>query len=384
MLAALSLILALTACVDEHNAELPDSDLQVLVVDGTIYSDSTCRFRLTQSVGLQTLNNYVPYVTSAKVTVKGSNGSTYSGRETAKGTYEVKVGQLQPNVKYWLNITTRGGITYESEPAVPMDAPSLSLRYEQNQKNPDDRAPVEIYISTQPSDASYYVGWSFEEWFEVQTPYVSKYEFIPNGYIGGSFDPYQPRETPIDHGWGWSIHAQKIFESSSKYVNNSIKNYHLKTIPCESQMISTCYYIKVRQEAVSKAEYEYEMAREKQTSQMGGLFTPQPSRLPSNIRCMNADRGVIGFVGVRGRLGTAEMYLNNKKQVKYFETRPYEIIYPEAENPMSGYENYKKGYYVLDYDKAMHDYVWITRWCVDCTSWGARQFEKPSFWNPTE
>jgi hypothetical protein len=30
---------------------------------------------------------------------------------------------------------------------------------------------------------------------------------------------------------------------------------------------------------------------------MGGLFTPQPSALPTNIRCLTSSKRVIGFVG---------------------------------------------------------------------------------------
>lgn len=31
---------------------------------------------------------------------------------------------------------------------------------------------------------------------------------------------------------------------------------------------------------------------------MGGLFVPQPSELPSNIRCESSDKQAIGYVGV--------------------------------------------------------------------------------------
>lgn len=398
VLTALGLILTLTACVDEYNAELPDEEVQLLVVDGSISTDKICTFRLTHTRGLNAFyipslsrpgyGTEIPYVTGAKIMVCGSDGSQYVGKEKSSiGTYEVPVGTLKPNCKYWVNIVTKDGLIYESEPTEPLDALGLTLHYEQNQKDSKDMAPVQIYVTTQPSSTPYYVNWNFEEWWEVQTPEKSKYEFKRE--LGGGPNPFHPREQAIDHGWGNNKHTINNYVSSAMYADNSIKNYLLHTIPCTSPLLSTCYYIKVYQEAISQAEYEYEMAREKQTSQMGGLFAPLPSRLPTNIHCKNADKGVIGFVGVRGRSSTAEMYLSSQ-QVKYFELREIEIVYPPEDmkdkdmfEKMEYYADLNaQGYYVLDYSSSFKDYLWISRWCVDCRSWGATQFDKPAFWNP--
>lgn len=389
-----------TACVDEYNAELPDEDYQLLVVDGSIYSDSVCVFHLTHTVGLNATNSFVPnipgmhttfpYVTGAKIAVCGSDGSRFEGMEKyPQGTYEVPVGMLKPNCNYWLSIVTRGGISYESEPASPMDALPLQLSYEQINPSFESQTPVEIFVSTSAAAHSYYVSWRFEEWWEVQTPYQSTYYYdLPK-------DSFLLLPSPIDHGWGYANNTKKTFVSSEKYVNNSIKNYRLHEVEASSPRISTCYYIRVYQEVISRAEYAYEEARRKQSDEMGGLFTPQPSSLPTNIHCTNADRNVIGFVGVRGRITQAEMYLN-KTQVRYYEKREPEVLMPEDVIPDPDMPEfmkkriyrdlYSQGYRVWDYQPITASCVWISRWCVDCMSsnWGTRQYEKPNFWNPTE
>ena len=57
------------------------------------------------------------------------------------------------------------------------------------------------------------------------------------------------------------------------------------------------YSGRVHQRAISKAEYEYELARRKASSEMGGLFTLLPSALPTYIHCLTSAKHVIGFVG---------------------------------------------------------------------------------------
>ena len=49
---------------------------------------------------------------------------------------------------------------------------------------------------------------------------------------------------------------------------------------------------------ISRGEYEYYQEKIKLNEEMGGLFIPQPSELPTNITCNNSDKNVVGYVGV--------------------------------------------------------------------------------------
>ena len=74
------------------------------------------------------------------------------------------------------------------------------------------------------------------------------------------------------------------------------------------------------QRAISKAEYEYELARLQASSEMGGLFTPLPSALPSNIRCLTSHKSVVGFVGCTLNVAKYRFFLNSYDYSVY---RPY-------------------------------------------------------------
>ena len=45
-------LLLFSSCVEEFNAQLPESDSNLLIVDGNIISDSTCVFTLSRSFSL--------------------------------------------------------------------------------------------------------------------------------------------------------------------------------------------------------------------------------------------------------------------------------------------------------------------------------------------
>ena len=56
------LLCCLGSCVDEFNAQLPESESNLLVVEGNIISDSTCVFNLldlSHSLALLTLLTYL-------------------------------------------------------------------------------------------------------------------------------------------------------------------------------------------------------------------------------------------------------------------------------------------------------------------------------------
>lgn len=370
----------LCSCVDEYNASLPESSQQMLVVEGSIYSDSVCTIRLTHTIGLNQ-NTYgdIPVEADAQVEVCGSDGSTYPGKQTVRGSYSIPVGHLEADVRYWLQITTRDGLNFQSQPLAPLDAPDVQLYHYQDVAN-DRMGPVNILLSTATTGAPQYMSWSYMECFELQTPLKSEWCYNPDSLA------IVPLPFPVDHGFGRRVSHQNLMACSDDYVDNRIVGFRLLTLPNTSPCLCKCYYIRVYQEAISKAEYEYEEARRKQSDEMGGLFTPQPSTLPTNIHCTNGKKGVIGFVGVRGRVATSEMYLRNYHEVIYKEARRIQTIMG-SEIKQNGYtpkQLYMDGYQVWNYDPTLGGAAWVSSWAVDCrvSGWGFTTFVKPDFWNP--
>lgn len=85
--------------------------------------------------------------------------------------------------------------------------------------------------------------------------------------------------------------------TSLNYERQHIRQLKLYDIDRSHECMYYKYSGLVHQRAISKAEYEYELARRQASTEMGGLFTPLPSALPSNIHCLTSNKRVIGFVG---------------------------------------------------------------------------------------
>ena len=133
---------------------------------------------------------------------------------------------------------------------------------------------------------------------------------------------------------------------------------------------------------ISKGEYEYYQEKIKLNEEMGGLFVPQPSELPSNIRCESSNKQAIGYVGVSLNVAEYRIFISTD-----------DIQYRLPEGYCQGAKGLKEEYtfldlYLMGYTIAYPDpdprtgfkgYAWVSGGCTDVRYLGA-SLEKPSFW----
>lgn len=112
--------LFLSNCVDKFNAHLPESSIGLLIVEGSIISDSAVVFSLSRSFSLD-VEGVPPDFNKvdAEVCVTGEDGSSFRGVALGNGKYRVAVGTLHRDVRYSLKIVYEGDI-YTSEPQYPI------------------------------------------------------------------------------------------------------------------------------------------------------------------------------------------------------------------------------------------------------------------------
>ena len=143
------MLLTLSGCIDEYTADIPSDDSELLVVEGTICSSRLNKFILsrTQAVNSSTQPRMV---SGAKVSVHGSDGSEYVA-QAADGYYACSLGELNPNVEYYLHIEADGEV-YESEPQKPLRTEEIA-EVSVVQSNPESN--IEFYVTPEaPFDAS--------------------------------------------------------------------------------------------------------------------------------------------------------------------------------------------------------------------------------------
>ncbi len=362
------------SCVEEFDAKLSSSDTDILCIEGTIVSGSNSIFHLSHSVSLDV--DYVSLssvqISDAQIAVKGSDGQSWEGHLTEAGVYEVPVGQLSATSDYWLEVSWNGN-TYHSAAQLPLATPEIQdLTWERS----SDGSLVNIMVT--PAAASsdpLYFSWNYEETWEVHTPLKATYEYFPEK------DSILLAEQSLNVGWAEDKTHSSTYGSNVNYENGQIRNWVVYQVDKDDDRFNYRYYTKVFQRAITQAEYEYETLSAQLSDEMGGLFTPQPSALPTNITCQTADVQVIGYIGVNLNTTSAWVYAN-RNDVGHSDRRNIDIADEELLSSMGWHELWEQGWRVYEYFPEFSPPVtWTARWCVDCTdpSWGATLI-RPDFW----
>ena len=307
------LLFSLSGCIEEYKADIPSEDSDLLVVEGSICSSQVNKFILTRTVPVNSTYGYST-VWGAKVSVRGTDGSEYMTESAGAGYYLCQMGELNPDVEYYLHIEVDGE-TYESEPQKPIRTEGIG-EVAAVQYTPE--SDIDILITPDapydPNKVNYY-SWSYDETWEVHADYTTFIRFDTK-LMTMVFDPYQFPE----RGWKNTSGSNIMVGSSLNYEGQHIRSLKLYDIGRSNERMFYRYSGLIHQRAISKAEYEYELARRQASTEMGGLFTPLPSALPTNIHCLTSDRHVIGFVGCSLNTSEHRFYLN---RVDYSIDHPY-------------------------------------------------------------
>lgn len=368
-------LMASTGCVEKFEADISDLMTEGLVVEGNIISDSTVVFNLSKTIPLNfsednkdAFENYQDVY--AELAVVGSDGSSYPGLWWGRGRYRVEIGTLKPDVAYHLEILYNGD-TYQSEPQKPLACRGIK---ELTFRQPDLSGPVSVHLTSQPSDSgdSEYYLWYFEEDWEVRAHFQTTYLY--DAELNGLIEyPYPP----VAQGWCYNGTDQILLGSTESVTGNQIVGRTIQSIKPTDHRLSVLYSIRVQQRNLSRMEYEYYQVRAKLNNEMGGLFTPQPSELPTNITCSNPTRKVIGYVGCNMGVAHAQLYIP-EEEVVYIDSYSCDI----GKDPAGSYlDKYAAGFQVSD--KTEQSVEWAKIGCVDVRSWQANPTGRPSWWpNP--
>ena len=224
-------------------------------------------------------------------------------------------------------------------------------------------------------EKKYYL-WYFEEDWEVRAEFASKFLYDPSTDKTTTYD-----YPPVAQGWCHVGLDQIMLGSTEAYAENRVTGKILKTIPNSDHRLSVLYSIRIEQRDLTRKEYEYYQERSKQNNEMGGLFTPQPSELPTNITCSNSARKVIGFVGCNMGVTRKHLYISND-EVGYLNKFDCRV----GQDPQgSNKDKYSAGFQISNIMvEGNNVYVeWAMRECVDVTMKKADPKGRPSWWpNP--
>ena len=408
---SMAMVLSLSGCIEEFEADIPAADSDLLVVEGTICSGKLNKFTLTRTQDLKTPNT-PGIVWGAMVSVRGSDGSEYIAQQAdgyypgsgdnyevtgdyypgsggyypgngdynpvTRGSYSCWIDALTPDVEYYLHIEVDGEV-YESEPQKPLPTEKIA-EVRGVQETPESNIDVLVTPAApfDPDKGNYY-SWTYDETWEARADYTTNifYDIYKKTRV------YKYNQFP-ERGWKDGTSSTVMIGASTNYEGQHIERLKLYDIDRSNERMYYRYSALVHQRAVSKAEYEYELAQRQADSEMGGLFTPQPSALPTNIRCLTSHKRVIGFVGCS--LNTSEYRL-------FFNGKDFSIYHPIPKDARLWVENptdvdcrmlVEKGMFLCIWeDKQLTEGKLITAWATEVqldVRYKGAYIEKPDFW----
>ena len=372
----------LSGCIDEYEADLPSEDSDLLVVAGSICSSKVNTFVLTRSLPVNSA--LMPTsVNGASVSVRGSDGSEYVAQAAGDGYYTCQVDELAPDVLYYLHIEVDGDV-YESEPQKPLRTEKIA-DVTGVQNTPE--SAIDILVTPaepfEPDKTNYY-SWTYDETWEVHPDYTTDIYFD----IKTSTPVFDPYQFPL-RGWKDAKGSTIMVGTSLSYEGQHIQRLKLYDIDRSHECMYYKYSGLVHQRAITKAEYEYELARRQASTEMGGLFTPLPSALPSNIHCLTSNKRVIGFVGCALNTSDYRFFLIPRNYSIYHPIRKDARIWLDDCSEIDCYRMVvKEGMFLCEWkDERDMEGVLQTAWAydyqLDVRLRGAYT-EEPDFWSWTE
>ncbi len=371
------LVWTASACVSEFNAQLPTSDVDLLVVEGNIVSDSVINFYFSKSFSLNEGTPPAGYDNiQVKLRIVGSDGfkSEYATYRN-NGVHSLAIGKLNTDVAYGIEFEYNGD-TYLSELSQPLHTPVIdSISWVQ----PEYRGDVSLRVSTHNEDpkASYFM-WNYTEDWEI-TSFHGAYAFFDE-----KFNIYLDYSLPIFYCWRKNSSKDILVGSTEKLTENRIINHNLYKKTPNDDRFSVLYSVVVTQQAISKAGYEYYLDKAKGNVGMGGLFTPQPSKIEGNINCItDPDKKVIGHIEVAQNATSYRIFIS-AAQISSFYRESCEEIDKDSINTLLG-----QGLTYQDiYNMGLRPWIYserdgvlesmASRTCLDCTARGTKN--KPDFW----
>ena len=379
------LILPITGCISEFNANLPTNDEQILIVEGNVVGNTEVIFYLSKSFPLNTLA--IPeecFNINANLTIIGSNGyksppAIYLG----KGAYRISMGEPDDNVEYGLQIEYEGDI-YQSALSKPLHTPEIdSVSW----KQPEEAGTIYFHVSTHENTkgAKYYM-WNYAENWEVTANNRTTIFF---NTVDSTF--YNDFSAPYYYCWKSDVSSRLLVGSTEALSENRIINRQLFTGDPKNDRFSVLYSVIVYQIAIGKNAFDYYRNKIVLNEEMGGLFTPQPAELRGNITCITEpSKKAMGYVEV----------VKNTTQKRIFIDRS-EITRPRIPyncEPISNdsvlqfltlykgtyIDYYRMGYRPSGSSDPSHYYevlpeAWAPWSCTECTG-GNGSKNKPDFW----
>lgn len=370
------------SCIYPFDAELPSYIAETLVVDGDILAGemTTVRLSYLTPIGMKDSGKEVM---ASEVSVIDDLGKVYSGVNSGRSVYTLDTRNTGSATSFKLRISlSEPEKDYETGWIKLNEAPSATdLKYVCNQET------VNIVAAFKGSGSKYYRA-DFTEAWEFHADFIPSCLFDPQSKSRTApFKPFPEDADPMANYYCWSsgISREARLATTDALAEDRVEGFVVNSIRRSDRKISVLYYIEVSLRGLSRGGYEFLNNLNVNSNNAGSLFSPVPSDILGNIRCVaDTTEKVIGYIEA-SRVTKAHIYLDNGKLLLFTGSYGDEYLLskpePDEDGNIDFLQYYQSGYrpvgqFTINGESAV---FWAPLRCVDCTAAGGSKV-KPAGW----
>ena len=295
-----------------------------------------------------------------------------------------------PSQRYKVHFqNTQTGTEYESDWLDVCPKPVIDeLRYILDR----DRSELNVALSMHSATDSHF-RWYYDETWEYHADLWASH-YLNYSEMFDANGNYQPEMAihEFDRGvntyYCWNTFKSpeiKIF-STSNQEDNRFTDLEFHRVVSTNRKLQIMYKLTVHLEAISENAFLYWQNIEDNTNNQGTIFSPVPSQMRGNIKCVSDPSvEVIGYISA-AEAAEAVMYYDNHVEQFYNgpDTDWKSIVIEEFTDPYFFAHWYSRGYlpYTVippEMGSGAMTYQWAKATCVDCRRLGGTK-EKPNDW----
>ena len=372
----MAFLLLLASCRDPYNPPALSTPKAYLVVDGTVLSgDDTSYITLSRTASLADSENFRPEL-AASLLIEDQSGAVFPFHERGNGLYALAPQTFLPDRKYHLVVNTRDGAKYASDFTPVKPSPAIDSVFWR--KDGD----VSIYVATHDTaDQTRYYRWTFTETWEYDSYYNALVGYDLNTRVLFPKDPSQMTTQCFRTGQSHEV----LIATTANLAKDVVDSQLIRTIPQQTEPLTTRYSIEVTQYALTKGSFEYWQLLKKNSSQLGTLFDPQPSQVTGNLHNLqNPDEPVIGEFNISGA-SRKRIFIQNAEVAPWALPDQAKTCEPPKQIAVDSAAYYlydpawEPAYYITDFTGGLQHMAIAKKECVDCRVRGGSNV-KPSFW----
>lgn len=365
----------LNSCVTPFEPDDNKGAENILVIEGDINANGVTEVILSRSQRLKDANK-LTFIKGASVWIESEVGARYfatqilSGKDVSYRTSQLNLDKL---LKYKLCVSLPGGYSYESDLVPIITSPVISsIGFERDTV----KKSITFHVNTQDlTNSTKYYKWTYTEDWEFASHLYTTFMYNPKTFAIDEIT----YENNIYYCWNKGASKSILIASTSHLSQDKVDQMPLVSMGRSDERISILYSIEVTQRAISQEAYQYWDNLRKNSDKIGGLFSPQPSEMTGNIRCISKPSEVVlGYISA-GVTASKRFFASHNDMKMFSYSHNCILVEPETEAPPISWSSlFQEGYMVVDYNLGDHTTKWAIANCVDCRARGTKN--KPSFW----